>query len=65
MQTFISQTNPPVHMTLLAVYKHPVDLVPHKPSAAFLSHTEMVGRSSQRCGLRLDLLRLSLPDSCP
>lgn len=53
MQTFISQTKPPVHMTLLAVYKHPVDLVLQKSSLGFLSHAEMLCCSSQGCAVDL------------
>lgn len=53
MQTFISQTKPPIHMMLLAVYKHPVDLVLQKSSLGLLSHTEMLRCSFQGCAVDL------------
>lgn len=37
-------------MALLAVYKHPVELVLQKSAVGFLGCTEMVGHSFQGCG---------------
>lgn len=56
MQTFILWTKWPVHMMLLAVYKHPVDLVLQKSFLGILSRTEMLRCSFWGCAVDLDCI---------